>query len=210
MDVIDAIKGRRSINFFDPDREVPDETLYKLLELANLSPSTYNLQPWEVIAVTDPKKKAILRKCAFDQPKVTEASVMLIIIANPNAIEENIENVVRRMIELGYTKPEGEEAAKKMPYSLNGDKDSLQRKMFAVKNTAFFAMSIMLAARGLGLETHPMDGFSADKIKSEFNIPEDRIIPLLIAVGYLKPGIKLLPRAFRRDLDSFVKFNTFK
>lgn len=210
MDVIDAIKERRSINFFDPDREIPDEKLYELIELANLAPSTFNLQPWEVIAVTDPKRKAILRKCAFDQPKVTEASATFIIIANPNAIEENIDNVVKIMVELGYTKPEGAEAAKKMPYNLNGEKDSLQRKFFAIKNTAFFAMNLMIAAKGLGLETHPMDGFDQNKIKSEFSIPEDRIIPLLIAVGYLKPGVKLLPRGWRRDSDSFVKFNNFQ
>jgi len=209
MNVIDAIKERRSINFFDPDREVADEKLYELINLANLAPSTSNLQPWEVIAVTDPDRKAILRKCSFDQPKITESSATLIIIANPNAIEENIDNVVQSNVKLGYTKPEAADAAKKMPYRLNGDKESIQRKFFAIKNTAFFAMNLMIAAKGLGLETHPMDGFYQDKIKSEFNIPEDRIIPLLIAVGYLKPGVKLLPRAWRRDAVSFVKFNTF-
>lgn len=209
MNVIDAIRERRSINFFDPDRTVPDKKIEELIELANLAPSTLNLQPWEVIAVTDPARKSVLRKCAFDQPKVTEASVILIIIANPGAIEENIDNVVNSWVELGYTRPEAAESTRKMPFNLNGDKDSIQRKFFAIKNTSFFAMNLMLAARGLGLETHPMDGFSADKIKSEFNIPEDRIIPLLIAVGYLKPGIKLLPRAWRRDLKSFVKFNNY-
>ena len=29
---------------------------------------------------------------------------------------------------------------------------------------------------------------------------------MLIAVGYLKSGVTLLPRAFRRDLSEFVRF----
>jgi len=210
MDIIDAIKSRRSINFFDPEKTVSEDQISELISLANLSPSTLNLQPWEVIAVTSSERKAILRKCAFDQPKVTEASAVLIIIANPNAIEENIDDVVKSMLDLGYIKPEAAEFTRKMPYNLNGEKDSVARKFFAIKNTSFFAMSLMIAAKGLGLETHPMDGFAADKIKSEFNIPEDRIIPLIIAVGYLKPAITLLPRAWRRDLKTFVKFNNYK
>lgn len=67
-------------------------------------------------------------------------------------------------------------------------------------------MNLMIAARGLGLETHPMDGFDEDCIKMKFNIPEDKIIPMLVAVGHLKSGITLLPRAFRREIDEFIKF----
>jgi len=210
MNILDAIKERRSINFFDPDRPVSDAQINELISLANLSPSSLNLQPWEVIVVNDPQRKAVLRKCAFDQPKVTEASATLIIIANPNAIEENVDDMIKSWLELGYIKPEAAESTRQMPFNTHGDKDSIARKFFAIKNTAFFAMSLMIAAKGLGLETHPMDGFSSDKIKSEFNIPENRIIPLLISVGYLKPGVKLLPRAWRRDLKSFVKFNSYR
>jgi len=210
MNILDAIKERRSINFFDPERTVTDDQINELITLANLSPSSLNLQPWEVIVVNNPERKAVLRKCAYDQPKVTEASATLIIIANPNAIEENIDNMIKSWVDLGYIKPEDAEPTRAMPFNTHGDKDSITRKLFAVKNSAFFAMSLMIAAKGLGLETHPMDGFSSAKIKSEFNIPEDRIIPLLITVGYLKPGIKLLPRAWRRDLKAFVKFNNFR
>jgi nitroreductase len=70
-------------------------------------------------------------------------------------------------------------------------------------------MNLMLAAKGLGLETHPMDGFDEGCIKKEFNIPDDKIIPMLVAVGYLKSGITLLPRPFRRELAEFVKFEKY-
>jgi putative NAD(P)H nitroreductase len=210
MNVLDAIKQRRSINFFDPEKTISEEKINELLSLANLAPSGMNLQPWEVVVVTDPRKKAILRKCAYDQPKVTEASATLIIIANPNAIEENVDAVLKSWVELGYTPASAVEATRKMPFNQHGEKDSESRKIFAVKNTSFFAMLIMVAAKGLGLETHPMDGFSSEKVKTEFNIPDDRIIPLLITVGYPKPDLKLLPRAWRRDLNSFVKYNSYK
>ncbi len=210
MDVIDAVKERRSINFFETGKEIPDSTLKKLLEIANLSPSSFNLQPWELIVVKDIEKKKILRKCAFDQPKAEEASVVLILIANPDAMEENIDKMLDSWQELGYMKPDMRETYKAIANNLYGTPDSMKRKFFAIKNTSLFAMNLMLVAKGLGLDTHPMDGFDEECIKREFNIPDNKIIPMLIAVGYLRKGVNLLPRAWRRDIMEFVKFNSYK
>ncbi|MCL4537239.1 MAG: nitroreductase family protein [Nitrospirae bacterium] len=209
MDVIQAIKERRSINFFEPGRKIPDNKLKDLIEVANLAPSSFNLQPWKVVVVKDPEKKKILKQCAFNQPKVEEASVVLIMVADPGAMEENIDRMLDSWQELGYIKPEMRETYKGMANNLYGPADSLKRKIFAVKNSSLFAMNLMIAAKGLGLETHPMDGFDEECVKKEFNIPADKIIPMLIAVGYLRSGITLLPRAFRRRIDEFVKFEKY-
>ena len=210
MDVIEALKGRRSINFFDTERQIDGNIISELLEIANLSPSSSNLQPWEIIVVSDQQRKKVLKECASNQKKVEEASAVFIVIANPNAIEENIDRVLEKSVELGYIMKEDVGKYRSGPFKSYGEKDSIKRKIFAVKNTSFFAMSVMIAARGLGLETHPMDGFDEDKTKKAFGIPDDRLIPLLIAVGYPRPGLNLLPRAFRRKLEDFVKYNAYK
>jgi len=209
MDVIQAIKERRSINYFEAGKEIPDATLKELLEIANLAPSSFNLQPWKVVVVKDPERKNVLRKCAFDQPKVEEASAVLIIIADPVAKEENIDRMLDSWQELGYMKPEMRQKYKEMADNLYGPHDSEQRRLFAVKNASLFAMNLMIAAKGLGLETHPMDGFDEGCVKREFNIPDDKVIPMLIAVGYLRSGVTLLPRAFRRDVDEFVRYERY-
>lgn len=209
MDVLQAIRERRSINFFETGKVIDDNRLKELLETANLSCSSFNLQPWRVIVVMDPERKKILKECAFNQPKVEEASAIMIIIADPEAVEKNIGRVLDSWQELGYIKPEMRENYKEMAANLYGSVDSLKRKLFAVKNASLFAMNLMIAARGLSLETHPMDGFDETCIKREFNIPEDKIIPMIIAVGYLRNGITLLPRAFRRSLEEFVTYDRY-
>ncbi|MEK7196595.1 MAG: nitroreductase family protein [Nitrospirota bacterium] len=209
MDVIQAIKERRSINFFETGKELSDDKIRELLEIANLAPSSFNLQPWRVVVVRSAERKKVLKQCAFNQPKVEEASAVLIMIADPDAVEANVERMLDSWQKLGYMKPDMRETYKGMTQNLYGTVDSLRRKFFAIKNTALFAMNIMIAAKGIGLETHPMDGFDEDCIKKEFNIPPDKIIPMLIAVGYLKTGITLLPRAFRRDIKEFVKFESY-
>ncbi len=209
MELIQGIHERRSINFFETGRELSNEQLRELLGIANLSPSSFNLQPWKVVVVKDSSRKKVLRQCAMNQPKVEEASAVLIIVADPRGVEENMEKVLDSSQLLGYMKPEMREATIGMIKTLYGTEDSLTRKLFASKNASLFAMNLMLAAKGLGFDTHPMDGFDEDRIKREFDIPQDKIIPMLIAVGYLKAGIMLLPRAFRRPLDEFVKFERY-
>ncbi len=210
MDVIQAIKERRSINFFETGRALPDDKLRELLETANLSPSSFNLQPWRVIVVRDPERKKALRVCAMNQPKVEEASAVLITVADPEGVEKNMGKMLDSWEELGYIKREMRNTYEEMIRNLYGAKDSLTRKYFAVKNAALFSMCLMLAAKGLGLDTHAMDGFDEACVKKEFNIPEDKIIPMLIAVGNLRTGAALLPRAFRRNIDEFVSYETYE
>jgi len=206
MDVIQAIKERRSINFFEIGKVISDDKLRELIEIANLSPSSLNLQPWKVIAVRDPERKKVLKQCAFNQPKVEEASAVFIMIADPKSVDENLKRMLDSWQKLGYIKPEMRQTYTEMAKSLYGPEDSLKRKIFAVKNTSLFAMNLMITAKGLGLETHPMDGFDEECIKKEFNIPNDKIIPMIIAVGNLRAGVTLLPRAFRRNIEEFTSF----
>ena len=55
---------------------------------------------------------------------------------------------------------------------LYGEREEKQQA-FACKNAGFFAMALMLTAKHLGLDTHPMDGFDHDAVRKEFNIPEN-------------------------------------
>jgi nitroreductase len=206
MDVIQAIKERRSINFFEKGKVISDDKLKELIEIANLSPSSLNLQPWKIIVVRDPERKKGLKQCAFNQPKVEEASAVFIVIADPKSLEENLKRMLDSWQELGYIKPEMRQTYTEMAKSLYGPEDSLKRKIFAVKNTSLFAMNLMITAKGLGLETHPMDGFDEECIKKEFNIQDDKIIPMIIAIGNLRAEVTLLPRAFRRDIEEFARF----
>ncbi len=209
MNIIEAIRERRSVNFFDPSEEIPDEKLKEIIDLANLAPSSFNLQPWKLVIVRTSERKKILRRCAFDQAKVEEASAVIIMIADPDGVEENRSKVLDSWEKLGYMKPEMRDVYSGMMDNLYGPVDSIRRKIFAVKNASFFAMSLMIAARAFEYETHPMDGFDEDAVKREFGIPQDKIIPLLIAIGKLRKGVSLLPRAFRRKFDDFVRYEHY-
>ena len=206
MDFKDIVKNRRAVNYFDTKKEVPETLIREMIEIASNSPSGYNLQPWSMMILKDYEEKARLRKLAFNQPKVTEAPYVFIILADREAWREGnpfVERNFRNAVESGRKKDDEREKYFKTLKTLYGETQDKQQA-FAVKNTGFFAMSLMYAAKELGLDTHPMDGFNHDAVKKEFNIPENYWIPLLLAVGYFDELKKLYPPNWRKTFDEIV------
>ncbi|MPW26488.1 nitroreductase family protein [Alkalibaculum sp. M08DMB] len=57
MDVIEAIKTRRSIRKFDTNNYVSDDLIKKIIECAGWAPSAHNQQPWHFIVFRDSNRK---------------------------------------------------------------------------------------------------------------------------------------------------------
>ena len=75
-DLDDAIRQRRSIRMFLPDRQVPRELIDEALDLAIRAPSNSNVQPWHVVfasgAARDRLVAALLEAAQAAPPKVPE------------------------------------------------------------------------------------------------------------------------------------------
>lgn len=206
MDFSDVMTARRAVNFFDPARDVPQADLEAILASAVRAPSGFNLQPWRVAVLRDPARKAKLRALAWDQPKVTEAPVILMFLADTEAwkmYSPSFERQFSALVESGRYKPEARGAFAASLESLYGEKPD-KSLAFAVKNTAFLAMTVMYAAADAGYVTHPMDGFDHDGVKKAFGIPDQFWIPLLLAVGHLKPGVTVSPPKWRFAADDIL------
>jgi len=83
MDVLEAIKGRRSIRAFQ-SKEIPEEIVEKLIDMARRAPSAGNIQPWEFIIVRKPEIKRRLAEAALDQTFIEEAPIVIVVCANEN------------------------------------------------------------------------------------------------------------------------------
>jgi nitroreductase len=210
MDFREVLNQRRSVNFFDPERAVPDGLLRELVELAAKAPSSFNLQPWSVIILKDREEKMRLRTLAWDQPKVTEAPLVFIVLADRDAWKAGhpfLERDFREMVEAGSMEEDQYEWFTRACQGLYGETRDKQQA-FACKNAAFFAMALMFAAKGLGLDTHPMDGFDHEGVREAFRIPRNYWIPLLLAVGYFDAKQeRRLPKWRKRFEEISVRFH---
>ena len=76
MDVLKAIRSRRSIRAYD-SREVEEDKLLRVLEAGRLSPSAGNRQEGRFIVIKDAKTRKLLSDVARNQRFVAEAPVVI-------------------------------------------------------------------------------------------------------------------------------------
>jgi nitroreductase len=201
-----VMDGRRAINFFDSETDVPDNLIREMVGLASKTPSGFNLQPWSLMILRDQAQKERLKAHAWNQEKITDAPVTMIVLADTQGWTfENpfVEKTFGELVTSGEMAESQRDWFANAAATLYGASET-RKVAFACKNAGFFAMSLMLAAKNLGLETHPMDGFDIDGVRKEFSIPDNYWIMMLLAVGYLKPGVTIKPPKWRKSFDEIV------
>lgn len=77
--IINALNWRYATKSFDSSKKLSDEQLDTILESMRLSASSYGLQPWKFVVVSNPETRTALRAAAWDQTQVTDASAFIVL-----------------------------------------------------------------------------------------------------------------------------------
>ena len=205
MLVSEALRRRRAIRDYDPSFAIGDDVFEQLFELVKLTPSAMNLQPWEFILVRDAEAKKRLRACAMNQYQIELASATVVVLGNTDMMA-HFEPVYADLLALGGTSPERVEGSRR--YVHRFDDDLRYRELWAARCAALAAMTLMLAAQELGLDSGPMDGFSPDKLMAEFNIPANYLPVMLVTLGR-RAQEPPYGRQWRRGTEDMVHIDSF-
>ncbi len=200
MKVIEAISTRRSVKHFDPSHRMSQEEITRLLSTVILSPTAFNIQNWRFVVVQDPALRQEIRKVAWNQAQVTDASLLVLLCADLRAWEKdparywrNAEQPVRDFL---------------LPAIKNyyEGKPDVQRDE-AMRSCGLAGMALMLAAKEMGYDSCPMDGFDFAAVGRLVNLPPDHVISFMVAVG---KGIKpAWPRGGQLDLAEVMITDRF-
>jgi nitroreductase len=178
----EAITRRRATRRFAPERGLPDDVLRRLLHLATRAPSGFNLQPWRFLVVRSAANRRKLRECAFNQPKVSEAPVVVVVLGYLNPDRSHLGAMVETMRALGAVTLE--QAAELRARAARAMERVPDRALWATRSTMLAAATLMIAAESLGVASAPMEGFDAVKVKEAFGVPDDHTVCCLVALGY--------------------------
>ena len=176
MQLQELIDTRRSVKQFDPSFVLSESDVAQLLRNAIYAPTSFNLQHWRFVRVTQPVLRQAIRAVAWDQAQVTDASELFVIAADVKAWERNparywqSADAEKRQILLG------------MIDEFYRDREWIQRDE-AMRSGAFAAQNMMLSARELGLDSCPMIGFDQDADAELIELPADHVIVMMLAVG---------------------------
>lgn len=162
------------------DKTVSRDLLTHLVEVARLSPSGCNAQPWHFIIVDEPEACGKVAE-AFDDNGLTgcpwgDKVPAFILIC--------------------------EEEAQLRP----GVAEHYGSQHFAQMDIGMAAMAICYEATSIGLGTCMIGTMNQEKLHQGFGIPKERIVRLIITVGYpaKESGSR---KKKRKDLDEILSYN---
>lgn len=200
MQTFDAIRTRRAVKHFDATHSMPDHEQRTLLELAMQSPTAFNLQHWRFVVIDEPALRQSLRAIAWDQAQVTDASMLLVVCADlsswktePARLWKNAPQAVQDIL---------------VPAIDGYYRDHAQtQRDEAMRSCGIAAQTIMLAAKAMGYDSCPMDGFDFDAAGKLIQLPQDHVITMMIAVG--KKTQEVWPKPGQLGFDEVVIRNRF-
>ncbi|MGV3581377.1 MAG: nitroreductase family protein [Methylophilus sp.] len=200
MNVTEAIIERRSIKAYDPNHKMTEQEITKLMSLAMLSPTAFNIQNWRFVIVTDPVLRQQIRSVSWNQAQVEEASLLIVLTADLNAWAKE---PARYWV--NAPKPVQDYLVPAIGNYYQGN-EQIQRDE-GMRSCGMAAMTLMLAAKEMGYDTCPMDGFDFDAVSKLLNLPEDHIPVMFVVVG--KALAPARPRGGQLNMDEVVIYNKF-
>jgi nitroreductase len=200
MIVSQAITERRSIKAYDPHHKMTEDEISKLMSLAMLSPTAFNIQNWRFVLVTDPVLRHQIRAVSWNQAQVEEASLLIVLTADLKAWAKQPERYWRN----------APKAASDILVPMIGhyyeNNEQIQRDE-GMRSCGMAAMTIMLAAKEMGYDTCPMDGFDFDAVGKLLNLPADHTPTMFVVVGKALKDAQ--PRGGQLAMNEVVINNTF-
>lgn len=187
MDTFDAIYQRRAVKHYDPQHELKENEIHKLMEAAIQSPTSFNIQNWRFVLVRDKQLRQKIRTAANDQAQVTDASLLIVMTADLKAWAQSPAQ---------YWRDAPAEVAELLVNWMGPfyeGKEQLQRDE-AMRSCGLAGQTIMLAAKAMGYDSCPMIGFDSEQVAALINLPDNHVIAFMIAVGkatkpaWPKPG----------------------
>ncbi len=206
-EIIKALNWRYAVQIFDPSKKVSDQDLTTILESGRLAPSMLGLEPWKFIVVTNPEVRAKLKEASYGQPKVTDASHLIVIAYRTDYAAigrdrvQNVAAVQNQSVESlsGLTGMiEGSIAAQ----TQSGNVDSW------IRAQSFIPLGMMVeTAALLGVDGGPMGGFSPHVVDEILGLKAQNLhATSMLALGYRGIDPAAARPKVRRAFETVVEY----
>ncbi len=201
--ILAALHWRYAVKKFDPTRKLTAEEWGKLEQALVLSPSSYGLQPYHFIVVTDAALREQLKPAAYDQSQVTDCSHLVVFAARTDVTTEDVGHYMDR---IGQVR--GVDRSQLAHYEniilgdvVNGPRHEIAAGWCA--RQAYIALgNLMTVAALTAVDICPMEGFSTPKFDEVLGLSGRGLTAVVLAaVGHRAhdDGAASLPKVRMSD-----------
>ena len=200
-----AMDFRHACKVFDENKKISDDEMHYILEAGQKSPSSFGMEAWKFLVITNEDLKAKLRPFCWDQVQVTSCSHLVIVLAG-------IENA---KVESGM--PKKRFTRRDMPQeTLDFYMDIYAKHLEKILSTddniyawtakqSYIALgNMMTAAAFVGIDSCPIEGFEKDNVEDVLGLDTSKYqVAVIVPFGY---RINEQPTQLRLPFDEVVEF----
>ena len=197
MEFYQVIDSRRSIRQFK-DREIPKETLERILNAGLKAPSSNHQRRWELVTLTDKTiiydLAQIVRPypCRITEPKTPQQEMFKIAYPRQRSMIEECACVVLPFF--------------KQKYPMTEDKNGYGLMDYGATWALVENMLLAATAEGLGSVVHIPVKKEPEQIKAFLKIPDGWYLPTLVILGYASPNAEV-PSQVKATVENKVHWN---
>lgn len=192
MSPVSFARQRYTTKAYDASRQVDQAIIEELLELLRLSPSSVNSQPWHFVVASTAEGKARLAKgaqggFAYNQPKILNASHVILICARRDLDEGYLAEVLQQEAEDGRFRDDAARTTQQNTRSsyveLHRDLGDMQH--WAEKQAYLALGTLLLGVAAKGIDATPMEGINRQALDEELGLTAQGLSSVVaVALGY--------------------------
>lgn len=185
MQLIENLKWRYATKKFDTDKTINHEQLSYLQEAIRLPVSSYGLQLYKVLVVTDSERKKALQPLCWNQPAITDCSHLFIFCNNQHyshhLVDEYIQLVSREQ-NIDATMLDGYGTFIKDKIS---EKTPTEQSTWLARQPYLAVSNLLMACAEQRIDACPMEGFDTEAINRYFQLDTNNLNAIvMVATGY--------------------------
>lgn len=197
MSFLTQLNWRYATKKFDTSKKVSDEQLATIESAIKMAPTSFGLQPFHVIVVSNPELKTKLRAASWDQAQVTDASHVLVFCARTDVLPRVDQYFT------GLTQGNAEIRASLKGYEdmMTGFASGLDAQTAHKWATyqAYIALGFAMAACAeIEVDSCPMEGFDRDAYNTILELPGNMKAQVILPIGFRAADDTTRPK-FRFD-----------
>ncbi len=170
-ELVQSLKWRYAVKQFDASKKIPPETWKALEEALILTASSYGLQPWKFLVITNQELREKLVPHSWNQRQVADCSHLVVFLTKTKVDAADIDAWVNRLAEVRGTSADQLAGYRSI---MLGDIVEGPRAQYSADwaaRQAYIALgNLMTSAATLSIDTCPMEGFVPAKYDETLGI----------------------------------------
>jgi len=200
-----AMNFRHACKIFDENKKITNKDMRYILESGVKSPSSFGMEAWKFLVITDDKLRSKLRPLCWDQIQITSCSHLVVVLAGIDSLKPESGEPKKRFARRNMPEEKLEFYlglyASHLEQTLSSDENIYE---WSARQTYIAAANMMTSAAFIGVDSCPIEGFEREKVQDLLELDRSKYqLAMILPFGY---RLNKQSEQLRLPFDEVVEF----